>query len=171
MRHWGLRAAPPWCTPLSGHASDDSRIRLDRRTITQGDHGRNRDTFTCFQTSPSMPESTLRAWPVTWRPASEHRNRIWLAMSPAVTKAFRWVVAVIWSRMAFSEMPAASALARITRSMRAPSTGPGWMQLTRMPWRPRSIAQVRVKPEIHNLAAGEVLSYGRANLPTARARG
>ena len=44
------------------------------------------------------------------------------------------------SRISFSEMPWASAFARITRSIRSPSMPPGWIQLTRMrsgrvPWR------------------------------------
>ncbi len=57
------------------------------------------------------------------------------------------------SRVWFSETPSAAALARITRLIRSPSTGPGWIQLQRMPNGPTSRAVVRVSPTIAHFEA------------------
>src|SRR5258708_6796975 len=62
-------------------------------------------------------------------------------------------------------MPRAFALASMTRSMRAPSTIPGWMQLTRTWSGPASIARLLVKPTTPHLADEEGDRRGKPRRP------
>jgi len=68
------------------------------------------------------------------------------AMSWALTKRSSEVLTVIILRTSSSLLPRVLALAAITRSMRGPATGPGWMALTRIENRPSSRDSDLVRP-------------------------
>jgi len=88
-----------------------------------------------------------------------------LAMSCAVTVVLRLVPASIFVRISSFETPRLLALASITRSMRSPSTMPGWMQLTRTLSGPASAARLCVKPTTAHLAAEYGVRIGKPKRP------
>src|SRR5258708_22168138 len=93
----------------------------------------------------SVLAQTLIAWPEMLDPALAARKRAVAATSSAVTKRRSETLASMLFSCALKETPTAFALAAITRSMRGPATGPGWMALTRILAGPRSMARLLVK--------------------------
>ena len=65
-----------------------------------------------------------------------------------------------WRLYSSKLTPSALALAEITRSMRSPSTMPGWIAFTRMFAGPSSIARLLVNPTTPHLAAAYAVRSG-----------
>ena len=75
------------------------------------------------------------------------------AMSCAVTVVCMLTPSSSRRRTSSLSTPRPFAFASITRSMRSPSTTPGWMQLTRTFSGPASAARLCVKPTTAHFAA------------------
>src|SRR5580692_8739695 len=109
------------------------------------------DLFPNYEAS-TFP-STLMACPVMFRPAGEQRKRHINATSSAVTMRRNEIFLRYSSRIVASSTPSTSARARITPSIRGPSTMPGNTAFTRMSLGPSSMASDLTIPTIAHLVA------------------
>src|SRR5260370_41531679 len=100
-----------------------------------------------------MPEETYRSSPVTEDPLSEARKTAASATSLAGVKRPRGELPVNCRRASSTLIPLASACLRITPSIRSPSTGPGAIVLTLIPYGPTSHASVLARPTRASLLA------------------
>src|SRR6266404_289392 len=96
------------------------------------------------QTSDSTLPHTDNACPEILLPASVARKSAMFAMSTGLTVRRSDTLDSNWRLKSSKLTPSAFALAEITRSMRSPSTTPGWIALTRMFAGPSSIARLLV---------------------------
>src|SRR5258708_7662900 len=117
-----------------------------------------------------VPPQTEMACPEICFPASVARNSAVFAMSCWVTVVCMLTPSSIFALTWSNESPRPCAFAAITRSMRSPSTTPGWMQLTRTLSGPASAARLSVKPTTANFAAEYGVRLGKARRPAADER-
>src|SRR5258708_16043593 len=94
----------------------------------------------------TVPAETFRSSPVIEAALSLARKTAASATSLAGTRRPRGELLVKYRPASSMLMPFASACLRITHSMRSPSTPPGEMTLTRIPYDPASQASVLARP-------------------------
>src|SRR6185503_6047807 len=115
-----------------------ARLRIVERHLVSGsrehdrpraaDEARSDHRDSRHQIVLCMSPHTESACPEMWRPAAVARKSAMSAMSCALTNVRSDVVARSASFCSSKLTPNAFALDAITRSMRSPSTLPGWMQ-------------------------------------------
>src|SRR5215510_14766495 len=87
------------------------------------------------------------------------------AISLGLMKVLSALYCTVALRTSLGERPLAFASAAITRSMRSPSTGPGQMQLTRMPNGPSSSAIDFVRPTMAHFAEAYGVRRAKPKIP------